>query len=939
MTSQPTQADWDRVEALFPELMGQPPGRRAIWLDRQCGADAALRQELESLLQAATRESTLDRGPRLVASGRAEPSEPADEEAAGSRIGNWRVERLLGRGGMGEVYLASRVEGGFAQQAALKLMRHDAAQHLGRFEAERHILAQLDHPHIAHLLDGGVTPSGRPYMAMEYVPGSNLRDWCTRKRPDLGERLSLFEQICHAVAYAHSHLVIHRDLKPGNVMVSDTGQVKLLDFGIAKLIDHRGGETTTAAPLTPEHAAPEQLEGRPATTAVDVYGLGMLLYELLCGTLPWAGTGSAMVVAVQKVLAEQPLPPSRAAGGAAPPLPPRLLTGDLDAIVTKCLRKTPQHRYPTVQALLDDLRRHREGKPVLARGEAFSYIAGRWLRRHRGSVAAGLLTLAAIFGGLAMALWQAQRAESEAQRAAQVKDFLISVFLQADPSHALGERITARQILDRGVERIERELTNAPLVQADLYEAVAQIERSLGITDRALTHAQSALSLRRQQLGEAHDATRSAIATLARVQHDRGEFAIVTGLLEPMRRQLAGSRDVDLLASVEAQLASAYLQLSRRDEALALQRSAHQRLLARYGADDPRVQQARSGIAAIYAATGDLDAAASEFRALLASHQREHGSRHPATLTARLHLGDVLSSQGRTEAAAAELQRVVDDARATFEPDHLLLGDALIKLGYELRGLRRYAQADAALLEAIAIFEPQHHFNAAAAARYLGFSLREQGRLQEAEARFAEAARLFAEHLGEDAVQHLLALANIAEVRMLRGDYAGAEPMLRDAVMRMSRQLPTDAPELRVPRRRLGETLRELGRIDEAQQLHRLDLALTLKQFPDGAHLAVAASRHQLVLDLLADSGAGQLAEARGHADAAVDFLQSHDPESPYLVGFLIARAEVAERQDDIAQVRVDLERTAATVRTDGSAREQARWTALQGRLPPVTAP
>lgn len=399
--------DWTRVEALFPDLLDLPREQRTRFLDRHCKDAPALRRELEAMLASSERATVFDRVPQVVAQDHG-ASEELHALAADTRIGAWRIVRMIGRGGMGEVYLAERADGGFTQQAAIKRLHGDAAQHAERFEEERRILAQLSHPNIARLLDGGVH-EGRAWMAMEYVPGQNIAEHCRSHALPLPARLKLFHQVCAAVAHAHASLVIHRDLKPSNILVNTSGQVKLLDFGIAKLIapDAVPRVTHTTA-FTPDHAAPEQVEGGPITIATDLYALGVVLYEMLGGRLPWSFGDTPLSRAIDRLLREDPPPVSKAAAEVGTgAVPAQELQGDLDAIVARCVRRLPQDRYPTVLALQEDLDRYAHRQPVRARDGGRLYVMRLWLRRHRMLAAAIAVACVALLAGTGIALWQA----------------------------------------------------------------------------------------------------------------------------------------------------------------------------------------------------------------------------------------------------------------------------------------------------------------------------------------------------------------------------------------------------------------------------------------------------------------------------------------------------------------------------------------------------
>jgi len=497
---------WMRIERLFADALALPALSRHAYLIRACGDDSDLLRELEELVHAHDTPGVLDAAPRAGDSPAIDPS-----LAAGTGIGAWRIENLIGRGGMGEVYAATRIDAAFEQRAALKLLRHEAAGQLERFHAERRILARLEHPGIARLLDGGIATDGRPYTVMEFVEGHPITHHCRTHRSSLRDRLALFAQVCEAVAFAHRNLVIHRDLKPDNIFVNAHGDVKLLDFGIAKLLDVAGlprEADNTIAPFTPDYAAPEQLSGEPVTTATDIYALGVLLFELLTGERPLRTRGLPSTHAMKLILDRSAPAPSRTAQASdAPPLPARLLSGDLDAIVAKCLRKEANHRYETVNGLKRDLDAHLRNEPVLAREGAHVYVLGRLLRRYRWGVAAVCALILSLAAGLAGTIWQARRAEAQAARANATKDFLLGVFKASDPRIASDKprgEITARELLDLSSARIEKEFAAQPDLQIELLGLTAAIYGNLLDEERHAAMLKRRMELARSNYGSSH---------------------------------------------------------------------------------------------------------------------------------------------------------------------------------------------------------------------------------------------------------------------------------------------------------------------------------------------------------------------------------------------------------------------------------------------------
>jgi len=487
-TSAPRTDSWSaeqrrQIDELLDELLDLPESARLAALRRRQLTEPAVLAEVESLLRAAQASVNFLRAPAAA------PSETLLEHdiPEGARIGPWRIVRLIGRGGMGEVYEALRAHADFEQRVAIKLLREDATAQLGRFHAERQILARLEHPGIARLYDGGIAPDGRPFMAMELVEGRPITQYCEEERLDLTGRLKLFLRVCEAVAYAHRNLVVHRDLKASNILIGPDGTVKLLDFGIAKLLDQNFLRTRTAfAPLTPVCASPEQLSGAPITTATDVYALGVLLFELMTGQHPWFQAGDSVLAALRAVLQRPaPLASRSAAAAATAPLPARQLRGDIDAVIAKALRADPQHRYTSVDALQADVGRVLEGEPVEARRGARFYVLGRMLRRYQWLAAGVAAVLVSLAVGLGVAAWQADRARTErdiarrdAAREEAVRDSLTKLFRSAIQDRGAGTT-SAKDMLDASAQHLLREYRADPqlsgqivLTLADLYGAL-----------------------------------------------------------------------------------------------------------------------------------------------------------------------------------------------------------------------------------------------------------------------------------------------------------------------------------------------------------------------------------------------------------------------------------------------------------------------------------
>src|SRR5579871_5648003 len=525
---------WQQVRQILDRVIATPDADRPALLDSLCSGDAELRAEVESLLHSHERAGSIFLKTPAVDLN-LPLNLPANPNRAGRRIGVYRLLEQIGQGGMGEVYRAERADGQYDKQVAIKFVRAglDTASILERFRHERQVLASLDHPNIARLLDGGTTDEGIPYLVMELIEGTPIDEYCDTQKLPVTERLKLFVQVCSAVQYAHQHLVIHRDIKPGNIIVTTEGVPKLLDFGIAKILDPAANsQTTVANPMTPEYASPEQIRGEPITTASDVYSLGVVLYQLLTGRSPYrvdTRTPHELAQAITETEPERPstaimrqVPPSSAAGRTAEELCDaregslaklqKRLTGDLDNIVLKALRKEAQRRYSSAEQLADDLRRHLDGLPVSARPDSWSYRSGKFVRRHTAGVIAAGLVVATLIGGVVVTAREAKIAESNRIRSEKrfddVRKLSNSLIIEIhDSLEALPGATPARKLLlDRAVEYLDKlssEAAGDPNLQRELawgYQRLAVIqgnatESNLGNLDAALASDRKALRL------------------------------------------------------------------------------------------------------------------------------------------------------------------------------------------------------------------------------------------------------------------------------------------------------------------------------------------------------------------------------------------------------------------------------------------------------------
>ncbi len=732
----------ERLEKMLDSLEAVPASEREAWLDNAC-PDAELRREILALLRAEDEADTyLDRLSDDLALAR-----PLFPDMTGKRLGAYRLLRQIGRGGMGVVYQAQRVDGTFDQRVALKLLTSALAGAEGRqrFLMERQILAGLEHPAIARIVDGGVAEDDTPWFAMEYVDGVAIDAYCDRNRLGVSERLELFLQVCDAVEHAHRRLVVHRDLKPANVLVTDgpTRQVKLLDFGIAKLLDtdgsgHAAPATRTALRLmTPEYASPEQVRGESVTTASDVYQLGVLLYELLTGHRPYQlrHRGAAEL---ERAICEQP--PTRPAtalfrvtgpvGGtttrtideicsarrSSPGRLQRRLRGDLENILLEALRKEPERRYGSADRLAQDIRRHMRGLPVAARPDTWLYRGRKFLRRHAlGAAAAGVvLMLAVLATGFYTVRIQSERdraelerdrAQAETAKAEQMSQFLTGLFRSADPRDGTAADLTARELLDRGVEQVEHDLAALPEVRADMLQVLGRTYLELGLYDSADGLLTRALELRRERLGPGHADVARTLGAIGLLRYQQGRY---DEAMEPLQEAIAileqsSEGDESELPDLLTTMGRAYREQGRYRES----RTALERALAIQtritGADSTQVGTILDSLGLLLVEVGEPKQAEDLYERALAIHERSFEENPLAVGRSLNEVANVRLYLGKLDGLEAMFRRSLEILRTVYGPDHAWVGLSLNNLGNLLIELDRADEALDILKNALAL--------------------------------------------------------------------------------------------------------------------------------------------------------------------------------------------------------------------------------------------
>ena len=701
-----------RALAIFEDSLDQPERQRDAWIAAQCADDATLAAEVERLCVADRSASSFLESPAITL-----------RDHRGERFGPFLLEDELGAGGMGRVYRARRVDDGFEQEVAVKLfdqaVRDPVA--LARFDAERRILARLEHPGIARLIDGGAAADGTPWVAMELVRGETITLYCERHLLDVAERVALMIRVCNALEAAHEQGVVHRDIKPGNVLVDEYGKPRVIDFGIAKVLDagflnaDLPATATQAVPLTPEYASPEQVRGESVGTASDVYGLGILLYELLTGTRPYRLTSPSPLELAQTVCLTIPPDPSdrvaRGGLGALQGLPAarelrRRLRGDLDRIVMTALRKAPGERYASAAGLGRDLERHLTGQPVSARGASRWYRFTRFVQRHQFASIATAAAILILATGLVAVAIQARRAQHEAERAEAARDFLASLILRADPFEMAAEP-TLAGALRASLQGIEQRFAGQPQLEADMRYAIGYALQNLGDAATARQQLQYALDYRNQH-GTALEQA-EALDGLGLVDWWGSDMIAAEARLKEALQRIEGDQSaaakrarVNSLTNLGAMLIDA----GDFPRSVEFSRKAEQAAEAAGNIDIETRAMIQGNLGNALTELDGQDEAAMAAFARAESLQREAtGEMHPNYAILLNNMALALHGMDRRDEAIRAMQRSVDIRRATLGPKHPQTATALFNLAAMLVSVDRVADAEPLALEALSVAE------------------------------------------------------------------------------------------------------------------------------------------------------------------------------------------------------------------------------------------
>jgi serine/threonine protein kinase/Flp pilus assembly protein TadD len=805
---------WSRASKHLDDLLDLSAEGRAQHLASLRAIDPDVANDVQVLLDAHR---------RLTAEGFMEADvtvRPAMAPAAavGLTVGAYQLTEPIGQGGMGSVWQASRSDGRFKGTVAIKLLNQELVGRDGseRFTREGHILAKLTHPNIARLIDAGVAANGQPFLALELVDGQQIDRYCGVNRLRVEARLQLFLEVLAAVAHAHANLIVHRDLKPSNVLVTRDGSVKLLDFGIAKLLLPEPGDETPphlshgTTALTPRYAAPEQVTGGAITTATDVYALGVLLYELLSGVHPIESHASAAGV-MRSILDTDP--PRLSVS--APATVRASLRGDLETIVAKAMKKRPEERYASVAEFANDLRRYLNFQPISARPDSVRYRAGKFIRRHRLALAASAIVVFAVAGLVTFYTWQLarerDRAELQARRSAQMSELLTSILRGADPFRTPDGKVTeptVRSLLDAGAERVKTELKDQPELQAEMFTVIGRTYQRLALHDKALPLLESAVTAGRAALGDNHLKVAQSLNDLGVLKRETGDLAAAEPLLREslaIRRRLLGTDHNDIAITL-VELARALYDRGRLDESEPLIREALAIRIRVYGHEHRDVATSQNELGLFLWRRGQLDEAERLFRGELATYIKLLGPGHSSVATAQNNLALVLSAKGDLAAAEALM-------RESIEIDRKTIGEA--------------------------------HPNFANSLNNLAVMVHDQGRLDEARSLIDQSLRIVRPMFGDQHPRVATYLLTLGRIEMARGELATAEGIFRQVLpVRVKALQPTDW-RIGQAQAMLGGSLAKQGKNAEAEPLLVQSLA-TLKDIPGPEGKDAVFARQQL---------------------------------------------------------------------------------------------
>lgn len=920
------ETHWQKVKGLFKAARALPAESRPAFLREQCGDDSNLYAEVSRLLQSETIDEYLGDIVQVAAK---ETVAASAADKIQHRVGNYKLIELIGSGGMGNIYRAERDDHHFDHQVAIKLLH----AHLGdagmvqRFQLERQTLANLEHPNIARLLDGGETDDIAPYLVMEYVDGTPIDKYCDGHRLSVRQRLLLFQKVCAAVDYAHRNLIVHRDIKPSNILVNRAGEPKLLDFGIAKFIDSSALNYAIAptregnAAMTPDFASPEQVRGEAITTATDVYSLGVLLYILLSGRRPYMQQATNMAAIAKAICDTEPSRPSTVITldgdneDAAPEIVAsrrtsigkltKLLSGDLDNIVMKALQKEPERRYSSALALSEDVDNYLSDEPVAARPDSLLYRAGKFVRRNRWAVATAALILLLVVGFPSyysvQVTEQRDLAQQEAQKAARVSEFMLSLFSTPDPDQARGELITARALLDQGALRIEEDLADQPAVRAAMQDVMGGAYLGLGFYEQSERLLDTALQTRVSLYGDEHLDVLQTATRISRLSTSTGDFqeseAHYREALE-LSRKLQGEDSVSA-AMLLTGLANAVYEQGRQEEA----RGYYEDALAMHDRLSPDSSREKAitmhGYGWLLTNMAEFESAETILRASVAMLRETAGAYHPEVPATMNHLTFALMDSGQWDAAEVNMREGLALSTRIYGEEHPSFSGDLFTFGTILQAKGNYAEAEQLYRRGLAIdgkLLGEDHPYIASDKNNLAGVLRSQGKYGEAVALYQESLALNERSFGREHPETATNISNLGLTYLQLGEFDLARDLFVEATEIRTEVLGADHPATLSSKNIYAIYLRLIEDYDAARSAFVESLenrTRVLGEMHTGTINTMLGLGELLIEMELTNDAAARLNSARALVEANLDVLH------PIRIRATLARAALADLTND----------------------------------------
>ena len=855
-----TPERWKHIQTLFEKALELNQSRIENFLKTECGDDNELYNEVMSLLESDEKEHS-------IFSGSAADFINFDGTSLDGKIfGNYRAIKQIGTGGMGAVYLAERADGVFEQKVALKIVKPgmNSQEIIARFEAERQILARLQHPNIARLLDGGISEIGLPYFTMEYVAGMPITEYCDEKNLTIEQRLKLFRKVCEAVLYAHQNLVIHRDLKPSNIMVEEDGTVKLLDFGIAKVFEEEDNQEaltrTGMRIMTPEYASPEQVKGEPVSTATDIYSLGLILYQLLSGCPPYEIKSSSALEMEKVICLTEPQKPSTM----ITKVPysetdsdskitseyitkkrstnlvklRKLISGDLDNICLMAIRKEPQRRYSSIAQLIADLDNHLNGLPVVARKSTAAYRSKKFIQRHKTGV---LVVSLAIFAIAFVTIYytirlagERDKARLEAEKSKKVAEFLTSIFNVSDPEYSRGETITARELLDNGVKKIQNELSGQPQVLANMLGVTGNVYKSLGLYKTALTLLNKAYILDDSLLGINSPETVKNLNDLANLNFAMGNYDTAIEKLNKVieiRKKIFGEQSPETAGSMN-DLAMVLREKGKYDEAEKLLTSAlliREKKLSENSSD---VAESINNLALIKQDKGEYEEAKKLFEKSLSIKEKLYGKIHPSVTETIGNLAYLLQAMGNYEEASKLFNQTLNIDKKLFGDLHPTISTDLYNLASNEALMGDLGGAEKLYSEILELDKKllgKNHPYIALDLNNLAGIYSDKGEYEKAEKLYKESLKLNKKIYGKKHPEVATSLSNLGVLYQRWGKLSLAEPLLESALKMRIKLLGENHPHVVTSLNIYAALLVSEKKYKEAVKQYRKTLSLRIK--------------------------------------------------------------------------------------------------------------